>query len=357
MTNSTVALSTSTPAESLVGLELENGWRVLERFERADDATGGQFSVGYLVEDAKGRRGFLKALNFSLILLTAQDPLAAMTHVSGLFEHERRLLNACKQRRLSRVVTPIAEGVAEVDLAVPGGRVNYFIFELANGDARKHLAGSDPVDIAWKLRSLHHIATALVQLHRHDTAHQDVKPSNVLDYGEDGSKLGDLGRASVSDIVAPHDELSVPGDRTYAPPELLYNEVDRDWSRRRYGCDAYLLGGLVVCFFTSISMTAWTQQLLDEPLRWYKWGGDYRAVLPHVRDAYARRFSEFRLLLTSISQSLADELTPIVQQLCEPDPFLRGDPRNRGTVVSQYSLERYVSYLNRTARRAELRLL
>ena len=346
-----------TPAEQLTGMHLPEGWSVVQRANRSEDATGGQFSIGYIVENEYGGRAFLKALDFSRLLLEAADPLTAMKSVSALFEHERRLLAICKDNRLSRVATPITEGIAVVDEKTPGGRVNYFIFELAAGDARAHIRGAGAADVVWKLRSLHHIATALDQLHRHDTAHQDLKPSNVLDYGGRGVKLADMGRASHPSLVAPHDDLPVAGDRTYAPLELLYREIDTDWTRRRYGCDAYLLGGLVVSFFANVSITAWVQSAMDESLRWYNWGDTYRSALPFVRNAYDERISELSTILRAISPKLEGELLPIITQLCEPDPLLRGDPKNRTSVVSQLSLTRYVSYFDRIARRAELGLL
>jgi serine/threonine protein kinase len=357
MTVYTTEEKQTTPAEKLTGMRLVDGWSVVRRVTRAEDATGGHFSVGYIVEDERGGQAFLKALDFSRLLLEAPDPLTAMKAVSAIAEHERRLLEICKENRLSRVVTPITEGIAVVDNRLPGGRVNYFIFDLAVGDAQAHMRGNDAEDVTWKLRSLHHVATALDQLHRHETAHQDVKPSNVLDYGQRGVRLADMGRASNSSLVAPHDSEPVAGDMAYAPLELLYREIDADWTRRRYGCDAYLLGSLVVSFFANVSITAWIQAAMDQSLRWYNWGDTYRSALPFVRNAYDDRMAEFSAILGGISRKLERELLPVVKQLCDPDPLLRGDPRNRGSVVSQLSLTRYVSYFNRIARLAELSLL
>src|ERR687892_267014 len=59
------------------------------------------------------------------------------------------------------------------------------------------------------------------------------KPSNVLLFDGDESKLGDLGRAAAQGYEPPHEDSYIAGDQTYAPPELLYHHMDPEWSRRR----------------------------------------------------------------------------------------------------------------------------
>lgn len=348
--------SSAAPAHNLVGLSLEDGWRVTEQVVRGENATGGAFSVGYIVESDAGGRAFLKALDFSGAL-EAENPAEELARLTAAYEHERAILQVCKDRKIKRVAVPIAEGVAVVPGFARAARVNYLIFDLAEGDARTHLENQDSGGLAWRLRSLHHVASGLNQLHVHRTAHQDVKPSNVLTFGENGSKLGDLGRASRMDVAGPHDGYEVAGDYGYAPPELLYHEVDPDWYRRRYGCDAYLLGNLTVFFFSGASLTALLHNTVHESLRFNAWGGTYREVLPYIRSAFDDCMGKLDAHLRGVSVSLADKLMPAVRQLCEPDPRLRGDPKNRSNVVSQYSLVRYVSLFNELAVRAEHKML
>ena len=345
-------VATAAPAEQLVGLEVEDGWVVKERVVRDADATGGTFSIGYIVESTDGRTAFLKALDYSGAL-EAKNPAEELARMTAEYEHERAVLQVCKDRKIKRVALPIADGVAVVPGVRRGGRVNYLIFELADGDAREHLGKSSPGDIAWRLRSLHHVAGGLNQLHVHRTAHQDVKPSNVLTFRDAGWKLGDLGRASRMGVQGPHDERHIAGDWGYAPPELLYRQVDPDWIRRRYGCDAYLLGNLIIFFFGDVSLTAWLHAQLGEPLRHNAWTGTYQEVLPYVRNVFGEFMEQFDQHIASISKGLAERLVPAVRQLCDPDPLLRGDPKNRKSVVTQYSLIRYVSLLNDLATRAE----
>ena len=54
--------------------------------------------------------------------------------------------------------------------------VQYIVFELADGDVRSVISAADDLDVAWAIRSLHHMAVGLAQLHRTGIAHQDVKP-------------------------------------------------------------------------------------------------------------------------------------------------------------------------------------
>src|SRR6185437_7605631 len=168
-----------TPAELLAGLSLDGGWKVTERITAGPDATGGVFSVSYIVESAHSGRAFLKALDFS-----------------KAFNFERDILQKCADRRMDRVVRAIGDGNVRTTATSGGGVVQYLIFELADRDVRLQLSLSSKVDLAWKLRSLHHIATGLMQLHSAGIAHQDLKPSNVLVFEGKTSKVSDLGRAA-----------------------------------------------------------------------------------------------------------------------------------------------------------------
>lgn len=207
------------PAEQLVGLTLDNGWKVTGFATRKPNATGGHFSHGYIAEDANGRKGFLKAMDYTEALLnpnTAQV-LAAMTNA---YLFEKNLCNRCAH--LSRIVRAVDSGSIHVNPTDPFTKVEYLIFELATGDVRAHLDMQARLDVVFVMRTLHHVATALEQLHRTDIAHQDLKPSNVLVFNEtEGSKICDLGRAWDRNMPAPHDTCPVAGDRTYAPPEFV----------------------------------------------------------------------------------------------------------------------------------------
>ena len=164
------------PAYRLKGLDLEGGWHVEDRVEPPAGATGGNFSCCYHVKRSDGTRGFLKALDFSKVL-RSKDATRALQPLIEAYNFERSLLGECKTRRMDRIVEALAnvealaDGSVEVDQSAIGV-VQYLIFEDADCDlrVRLHLLGS--VEVAWKLRSLHHISTGLLQLHGQKIAHQ-----------------------------------------------------------------------------------------------------------------------------------------------------------------------------------------
>ena len=291
-------------SNKLAGLTLDGGWKVLRPVDLSGKTTGGHFSQGYIVENTDGRQGFLKALDYSRAL-RSKDPARALQAMTAAFNFERDILEECAQKNLSRIIRAIGAGKVHLDPQLPETLVEYLVFELAKGDVRSVLDVGDSFDVAFALRTLHHVAVGLRQLHGLGIAHQDIKPSNVLLFEDEASKVGDLGRASKKGQVAPHDSFQVPGDWSYAPPELLYGQVEPDWSRRRFGCDAYLLGSMVVFFFADTSMTALVEAELPSFYHWRHWSGQYGAVLPHIRHALG---AAIRTIESDIPKHLRQEI-------------------------------------------------
>lgn len=343
----------ATPAEELSGLVLEGNWKVVSKVERPPQATGSCFSCGYIVESVSGAKGYLKALDYSRAL-TSPNPARALQAMTEAFNFELALCEKCSGKRLRRVVRAIGDGKVSVRAEDPASVVQYLIFELADSDVRAYLDSFDQFDIAWVLRALHHVATGLKELHGAGIAHQDLKPSNVLVFEEEGSKVADLGRGAYKGTLGPWDELEIAGDKAYAPPELLYGYVGDDWNLRRFGCDAYLLGSMVVFFFGRGSMTGLLFAEMEESYHWRTWSGTFEEVLPYVRDAFGRAVECFK---QDVPDEIREEICVIVRQLCEPYPRLRGHPQNRRGGGNQYSLERYVSKFNLLASKAEYGLL
>lgn len=340
-----------TPAQQLVGLALDGDWTVTRRLELRHLTTGGHFSESYIVQDPNGREAFLKALDFSGAL-KADDPVLALKALADSFIFERNLLERCSTRRLDRVVTAITGGTVRLSEA-PDGVVQYLIFELADSDLRVFAMQSASFDLAWIMRSLHHVATGIRQLHSNDIAHQDLKPSNVLIFDSSVSKVADLGRAASKGEVPPHDGLNVPGDYAYAPPELLYGYIDPDWNRRRLGCDIYLLGSLVVFCLAGVGVTQLVQSELRPEHQWREWKGTYSDVLPYIREAFERLTAEVG---RQIPEQVRGDILSILRELCDPDPHVRGDRQGLGNVATQYRLDRYVTRFDLLARRAEISL-
>ena len=345
-----------TAAEFLEGVELPGGWRVLKRAATAPKGTGGHFSIPYIVERTDGKckqQAFLKALNLRMIANSPDFARDMQRHMEA-FNFERDTLAVCRSKRLKRVATLLDAG----EYRAPNSMlpVCYIIFELAGGgDARHQLAKLGRLELAWTLRTLHHIATALKQLHQAGIAHQDLKPSNVLFFEAFGAKVGDLGCADRQERPeqSPRGGLKVAGDLVYAPPELLYGEISADWNTRRLGCDLYLLGSMVVFFFTGgVSMTGALMGKLHPHQRPMSWRQDYRSALPYVSAAFEEALDEVG---QSIASSVRPAVVEVIRQLCEPDPKRRGHSQNVDR--SQFNLERFISIFDLLATKAEHKLV
>ncbi len=341
-------IATASAAQSLAGMRLDRGWTVTELVPRRDRGTGGRYSVSYLAVHDSGARGFLKALDYSRAF-TAPDRVLELNRLTSAYLHEVRLLYRCAAKRLRRIVRAIDKG----QVSVPGFQigVDYIIFERAERDLREQIDIVEQIDDAWRLRTLHQIATGLFELHGSGIAHQDLKPSNVLQFSREDSRLADLGTSACRDMEGPYDNDTVPGTRAYAPPELLYSSAADNWDRRRFGCDAYLLGSMIVYLFTGCNATALLINNLAKEHRHDQWGDGFLSVLPYLRASFGAVLAQ--LTATFTVPLVSQELLTFVSELCEPDPTKRGHPANRNNKNNQYSLERYVSRFDNMAKRLE----
>jgi serine/threonine protein kinase len=338
------------PAEQLKGLPLDGGWKVVDKVQRSLTGTGGNFSIGYLVEHTDGRHGFLKAMNYQKAF-SAVDTPAALVAMSEAYLFEKELCE--KTGHLSRIVRAIGGGSVVVDNKVPSSKVDYLIFERADCDIRAHLDVVTALDVVFLLRTLHNVATGLSQLHRTNIAHQDLKPSNVLVYGAvRGSKIADLGRAWDQSMPARHYVFDVAGDPNYAPVEIWYGYLPPDDRTRRFGCDLYHLGGLLTFLFARIHFNSILLDSLSIPHRPMFWGGTYSEALPFVQSAFAEAVER---IAAEFPKYLKEELQCCLMELCNPEPSRRGHPSNFGK--TQFSLERYISKFDLLTHKAKLELV
>ena len=163
------------------------------------------------------------------------------------------------------------------------------------------------------------------------------------------AKLGDLGRCSRRGHSAPHDGARIRGDRSYAPPELLYGQIDVDWQVRCQACDVYLLGSLMLFIFTHTQTTGELLRRLPLALRPDWFTEPYPQVLPYVINAFDELSEDFG---SQLKGERAAELVTIFRGLCHPDPAQRGDAIQRRRGQNPYDLRRVVSRLDVLAREA-----
>jgi len=336
---------------ALTGRTLQTGWHVIERAKSKPGATGGNFSVCYIVE-RKGQKGFLKALNvLSFLRDDKPDLLDAMAEMLNTFNFEKEILTRCKNKNLSKVSRLLDAGQENIPSFLVSN-VYYMVFERADSDVREHLIFTQLIDNSWKLRSLHNVATGIKQLHGIDISHQDVKPSNVFVFDKVISKIGDLGRSLCQGLPSPHAELDFSGDSRYAPPEVFHGFALPDWRDKVFAIDCYLLGSLASYYFTAQSMTALLSQKINHRINILTL--NFENALPYWIAAFDESLDIIRQHLIDFEDR--DILVHAIEMLCFPDPRKRGHIKNIKEVGSNFQLERFVEIFNLLAARAEYRI-
>ncbi len=346
-------------AHSLEGHTLKSGWFVKKKPERDVNQTGSNFSVGYIIEKDR-ETCFMKAFDFAGFLSLAIpkdgeeeiDPVDVINDMTNAYIYERDLSKHCQNKHVTKV-SFVKESGQEYMMCYSIPLVPYLIFDLAEGDVRKTLDFSLELDYAWRFKSLHDIAVGLKQLHTIEVSHQDLKPSNILVFNTE-SKLGDLGRSICRDIDGPYSKRVFTGDRTYAPPEIWYRFYEKDWIKRVFATDCYMLGGIVVFYFSGISMSALLRKHIPDNFSWETWTGLFEELTPYLENAFSKALDEFE---SNISRDdLKKDLRQLVEYLCNPFPDKRGHPQSIATRGSNYGMERFVTILDVLKRRAEVRL-
>lgn len=336
----------------LEGLELPGGWAVGPLNKKAKDA---RFSVSYPVFDERGRQGFMKVLDLADVFGDIDD----LNQALGDYIAERDLLMLCGEAALSRVVVAVTHGKVTLPNFMPTlSTAHYIIFEHADGgDLNDALSDAALDDVAVRLDLIHDFAVGVRQLHKQEIAHQDIKPANALVFARPAGrspkgKVADLGRAHKSGVPTSHSGATVPGDRSFAPPELLYGYQHPDIATRRFGADLYQLGSLICYAFSAVTMNALLAEHLASSHHWDSFGDGYTQALPYLQGAFSAALTD---LTDTLPPSVAPEVIRLVTHLCEPDLDQRGHPRSRGTHGSRLALERVIGELNLAAVRARSR--
>jgi eukaryotic-like serine/threonine-protein kinase len=250
---------------------------------------------------------------------------------------------------MRRVVTAIDSGeYREATEILP---VPYLVFEIADGSLKTHKGMANP-DLAWKLKAFHGILVGVSQLHGQKIAHQDIKPSNVLIFGDSFSKISDLGSATQLNNESKNwTDAKHCGDMRYAPIELLYRYFSPDWDTRRFGADLFMLGGILTYMVTGVNFLALMHQRIPDNQKFDRFAGTFDQVKPFLLNAYSETLDEIRPM---IPLNIREDLIQTIAQLCHPVPELRGNPQGIDGVHTPYSLERYISVVDRLSKKAAL---
>jgi len=335
---------------ALKGRTLKSGWKVTEKASFKPGSTGGNFSVCYLAEK-DNQKGFLKAINILAFLREDVDLLQAMSEMLNTYNFEKEILSRCNNRNLSKVSKLLDASFENIPgFMVPN--VYYMIFEKADGDVRNHINFTELIDDAWKLRSLHNIATGIRQLHGIEISHQDVKPSNVFIFEKVVSKVGDLGRALCENLSAPHSNMNFAGDPRYAPPEVFHRFVLPDWKDKVFAIDCYLLGSMACFYFTGQSMTALLSQKINPSINILSL--NFENALTYWINAFDEAIDVIKEHTQNIEDQ--DKLIDAIRMLCFPDPRNRGHFKNIKETGNNFQLERFVEIFNLLARKAEYKI-
>ena len=330
-------------ASRLVGKTIGK-WTVIEKRKKVEGDNSGYWSTCYTAKSDSGQVAFLKAFNYTYAFSagSSADILRVMTEN---FTYERDLLQFCGEQRMRRVVTAIDSGeYRENDevLSVP-----YLIFEIAEGSLKTHRAMKNP-GLAWKLKTFHGALVGLSQLHSHKIAHQDIKPSNILIFGEAYSKLSDLGSATQLNNESKHwSSEQHCGDMRYAPIELLYKYFSPDWDTRRFGADLFMMGGILTFMVVGSNFLSLLHARLPDSQKHDRFGGTFTQATPFLLKAYAETLDELRPLFPVC---IKDELIQVIAELCHPIPEQRGNPQGSNSSRSRYSLDRYISVIDRLSK-------
>lgn len=326
-------------ASRLLGKTLGD-WTVIEKIKKDNEDNSGYFSTCYYVEDKDNRKAFLKAYNYVYAFKNKASSADALKFMSNNFIYERDLLKYCFEHKMKRVVAPIDSGeYTEPDEIIP---VPYLIFEIASGNLKnKKFVGSD---LVWKLTAFHGGLVGLQQLHRSNIVHQDIKPSNILIFGINYSRISDLGSATQLNNKSYWEFDDHPGDLRYAPIELLYGYCSSDWDTRRYGADLFMMGGILTYMLTQSNFLALLISKLPETHKPHKFGGKFEEVKPYLIDSYNDTLGE---ISSTLPKKVAKEIMIVISELTNPIPDERGNPQKYRRVHKQFSLQRYISLVDK----------
>ena len=337
------------PATALEGMTTSSGWNITNLISEKL-GSGGNFCCRYTAESPDGETGFLKAMD--LTRAPVHDIRALQTLINT-YVFEQDILYYCKDRKMTRVVTPLDAGqIAVPSFHPPLNQVYYVIFENADGDLRQRHLENPAKSWGAAFKTLHHVAVGAHQLHLAGIAHQDIKPSNILCFNDTESKISDLGRVTDTNATSPFSSEQFTGDRSYAPPEVRYGIMPNEFSDRYYA-DVYMVGSLAYHLVTNAQI-AGVQLIEARRLMGASHAVSYADAVPFLQTSFSTILQRYHQDCTNIFGSdIADKLTNIVSEMCNPDMSKRGSPKHTSK-IPKLSMTRYIGKFANLVRTAHI---
>jgi serine/threonine protein kinase len=252
------------------------------------------------------------------------------------FQNEERLL--VKMSGAEHVVDIYDSQVAQMDVVLQASGlptsidVHFHVLELADGSVDHLVAQLGNVPWGERLALYRDLVLGVHQMHSNAIVHRDLKSANCLLIAKRMNvilaKVSDLGRARdlTEDGVASILHYRVGrGDRSYAPPEMIWCLGKDDPLSHRLA-DLYGLGSLLFEFTTGQGITSLAlapqysliqfDLRLPEDQRKRQFGARQNEVRAWFETAYVSAGPE-------IPKEIRFETLTLLRQLCDPDPMSR----------------------------------
>ena len=331
-------------ASRLEGKKISH-WKIIEKRIKDKNDSSGCFSSCYIVENENGEKAFLKAFNYYYVFGAPNtNSMDLLKMMSQNFTYERDLLKYCEDSKMKRVVTAIETGEYKEEGEI--FPVPYIVFEIAEGSLKTINNLLEP-DLSWKLIAFHGALLGLSELHSAKIVHQDIKPSNILIFGKNYSKISDLGSATQFENDSNWNTDNHMGDMRYAPIELIYGYFSSDWNTRRFGADLFMMGGILVYMISGVNYLSLLVSNLPDSIKPHNYEGTYKEIIPYVMQSYYLVMDQIG---NDIPIQIRRDLIEILQQLCHPVPEERGNPNGLKVTIPKYSLVRYISIVDRLSK-------
>jgi serine/threonine protein kinase len=343
----------SKPADRLLGCQLNDGWKVIEHYRPKEI----KYSSCYIVQNGS-QKGFLKAFDYSDIKKAGgQDE---SKRIAYKYQGELKMLQKCRDADIKSVIQLLANDRYYFKPNDLNELVEYFILEYSgDGNAHECLTNGNLHEFAIRFQALSDIFDGLHKLHLNGIMHLDLKAENILHFVKSRlTKITDFGSARQLIIDVDEDLLdelnSIRTTREYAPPECLYDDVwTTDWKEYRRKVDLYLIGNVIVKFFTNMSFTALLKDQLSESLNWNNpqnvGKGRLKYFLPNLITGASSVYVVIKRKLNVINAESGSplddknilDLCRVIAELCNPDAKKRGHPKELIRQNDRDGLDRY----------------